>query len=266
MNRERLMRASERWFRFLVGLYSPDFRDDMGDGVVETYRDRANDALDRGGLFSLAGVWLRALVDALRNGPGDRAHPAAWWRRGGNWGRDVELASRRLHRAPGLVIAMVGTLTIGLGTFAVVYTFVQKILIEPIPYRSPGDLYFVWRDYRAYFDLDRGWLAGTDVAELQKAGGPIEDAAGMLRQLVTLTPREGADATEISVISARGRPGCRRAARRVEREDHGRDRTGCAEATANQRGADRRLRVRGAATGGDGAVRRGFGIRHPSAA
>jgi len=201
MNRERLMRASERWFRFLVGLYSPDFRDDMGEGVVETYRDRANEALDRGGLFSLAGVWLRALVDALRNGPGDRARPAAWWRRGGNWGRDVELASRRLRRAPGLVLAMVGTLTVGLGTFAVVYTFVQKILIEPMPYRDPGDLYFVWRDYRAFFDLDRGWVAGTDVAELQKAGGPIEDAAGMLRQLVTFAAREGADATEISVIS-----------------------------------------------------------------
>jgi len=171
MNRERLLRASERWFRFLVGLYSPDFRDDMGDGVVETYRDRANEALSRGGVFSLAGVWLRALVDALRNGPGERARPAAWWRRGGNWGRDVELASRRLRRAPGFVLAMVGTLTVGLGTFAVVYTFVQKILIEPMPYRHPGDLYFVWRDYRAYFDLDRGWLGGTDVAELQKAGG-----------------------------------------------------------------------------------------------
>jgi putative ABC transport system permease protein len=201
MNRERLLRASERWFRLLTGLYSPDFRDDMGDGVVETYRDRANEALNRGGVFRLAGVWLRALVDALRNGPGDRARPAAWWRRGGNWGRDVELASRRLRRAPGLVLAMVGTLTVGLGTFAVVYTFVQKILIEPMPYRDPGGLYFVWRDYRAFFDLDRGWLAGTDVAELQKAGGPIEDAAGMLRQLVTFSAREGADATEISVIS-----------------------------------------------------------------
>ena len=200
MNRERLLRASERWFRFLVGLYSPDFRDDMGDGVVETYRDRANEALSRGGVFSLAGVWLRALVDALRNGPGERARPAAWWRRGGNWGRDVELASRRLRRAPGFVLAMVGTLTVGLGTFAVVYTFVQKILIEPMPYRHPGDLYFVWRDYRAYFDLDRGWLGGTDVAELQKAGGPIEDAAGLTRQLVTFSAREGADATEIAVL------------------------------------------------------------------
>ena len=200
MKRERLMRASEWWFRTLVRLYSPDFRDDMGDGVVETYRDRANDALNRGGIFRLAGVWIRAFGDSLRNGPGERLRPAALWRRGGNWGRDAELATRRLLRAPGLVLAMVGTLTVGLGTFAVVYTFVQKILIEPMPYRDSDDLYFVWRDYRAYFDLDRGWLGGTDVAELQKAGGVIEDAAGILRQLVTFAAREGAEPTEASVI------------------------------------------------------------------
>ncbi len=200
MKRERLMRASEWWFRTLVRLYSPDFRDDMGDGVVEAYRDRANDALNRGGIFRLAGVWIRAFGDSLRNGPGERLRPAALWRRGGNWGRDAELATRRLLRAPGLVLAMVGTLTVGLGTFAVVYTFVQKILIDPMPYRDSDDLYFVWRDYRAFFDLDRGWLGGTDVAELQKAGGVIEDAAGTLRQLVTFAAREGADATEVSVI------------------------------------------------------------------
>ena len=44
----------------------------------------------------------------------------------------------------------VGTLTIGLGLFAVVYTAVQKILIDPMPYRNPGDLYYVWRDYRNF--------------------------------------------------------------------------------------------------------------------
>ena len=77
--------------------------------------------------------------------------------------------------------------------FAVVYTVVHKILIEPMPYRDPDDLYFVWRDYGPIFDLKRGWLGGTDVAELQKAGGVIEDAAGLQRQLGdVLALREGA--------------------------------------------------------------------------
>jgi predicted permease len=195
-----LLRASERWFQLLLRLFPADFRDEMGVGFVETYRDRARDALARGGVLRLAGVWLRAIPDSLRNGPGERAHPAAAWRRGGNWGRDVEIATRRLLRAPALVAAVAGTLTLGLGTFAVVYTVVQRMLIDPMPYEDPDDLYFVWRDYGPMIDMKRGWLGGTDIAELQKAGGAIQDASGVGRLLATLSVREGAEPAEVSVL------------------------------------------------------------------
>ena len=200
MTSDRLIRASERWFRLLLRLYPPDFRDDMGEGLVEAYRDRARDTLSRRGLVGLMLLWARAVVDSLRNGPGERTRPAVSWRRNGDWGRDAELATRRLLRAPAFVIAIVGTLTVGLGTFAVVYTVVHKILIERMPYKDPGDLYYVWRDYRAYFDLDRGWLGGTDVAELQRTGGVIEDAVGLLRQQATFSEKEGGDPMEIAVM------------------------------------------------------------------
>ncbi len=200
MNRERLLALSDRWFRLLRRLYPPDFRDDMGDAFVEAYRDSARDALKRGGIVRLVTVWIRAVADSLRNGPGERVRPAVSWRRAGNWGRDAELATRRLIRAPALTLAMVGTLTVGLGLFAVVYTVVQRVLIDRMPYKNADDLYFVWRDYGPIFDLKRGWLSGPDVAELQKAGGIIEGAAGIGRQLATFAMREGADPTEISIL------------------------------------------------------------------
>ena len=200
MSDGRLMKASERWFRLLLRLYPADFRDEMGDAVVETYRDRAHEALNRGGVFLLPFVWVVALADSLRNGLGERARPAAAWRRVGHWGRDTEFAFRRLTRSPALVAAVIGTLTVGLGMFAVVYTVVQKILIEPLPYRDPDDLHFVWRDYGPVIELKRGWLGGSDVAALQQAGGAIEDAAGLLRQLVTFSPAGGAEPTEIAVM------------------------------------------------------------------
>src|SRR4029453_128134 len=126
--------------------------------------------------------------------------PAAAGRRRGNWGRDVGLVTRRLARAPAFVAATVGTLTVGLGMFAVVYTATQKILIDPMPYRNPGDLYFVWRDYGPIQDLKRGGLSGSDVVELQKAGGVIEKAAGLQRFLGGIFAlREGSDPIEIAV-------------------------------------------------------------------
>ena len=200
MTPDRWMAFSERWFRVLLHFYPPDFRDDMGESVVEAYRDRARDALARGGPSRLAGVWLRALLDSVRNGPGERARPAAWWRRSGQWGRDGELVLRRLARAPTFVAATVGTLTVGLGMFTVVYTAVQKVLIEPMPYRDAEDLYFVWRDYGSIADVKRGSLAGTDILELQKAGGVIEAAAGLQRCLCGIfSAGEMAEPMEIAV-------------------------------------------------------------------
>jgi len=200
MMRNRILHISERWFRLLHRLYPPDFRDEMGDAMIEAYMDRARDALKTGGPTRLVPLWLRALLDSLRNGPAERARPAASWRRAGNWGRDVELVRRRLVRSPIFAATTIGTLTIGLGMFAVVYTAVQKILIDPMPYKHPGDLYYVWRDYGNIADVKRGSLAGTDIVELQKANGAIEDAAGMQAFLGGIFAlREGAEPMEIAV-------------------------------------------------------------------
>jgi len=177
---------SERWFRLLLRLYPVDFREEMGEALVEAYRDRCRKAAARGGAAALTGIWFRALVDSLRNGLGERARPGITWRRTGDWGRDAELAMRRLVRAPAFTLSMLGTLTVGLGAFAVVYAVVDQILLEPLPYRRPNDLYFAWRDYTTLFDLKRGWVAGPDITALRDAGGPIQAVVGLRRDRRTL--------------------------------------------------------------------------------
>jgi putative ABC transport system permease protein len=158
-------------------LYPPDFRDEMGDALVETYRDRATEAFKTGGTMRLARVWFAALRDSVRNGLGERARPAVSWRRNGDWGRDMELVLRRFRQKPMFVIAALTTLTVGLSIFAVVFTAVDKILIESLPYKGPGDLYEVHAEF-TNLKVSRAPLSGLEVSELQKAGGPIQDAAG----------------------------------------------------------------------------------------
>ena len=122
------------------------------------------------------------------------------WRHVGNWGRDVELVRRRLARAPLFTATTIGTLVIGLGMFAVAYTAVQKVLLDPMPYQNPGDLYYVWRDYGATADIKRGSVAGTDILELQKANSVIEAAAGLQPMLGGIfSLREDAEPIEIAV-------------------------------------------------------------------
>ena len=81
-------------------------------------------------------LWLRALIDSLRNGSAEKARPAASWRRSGNWGRDIELVTRRLVRSPMFAASTIATLTVGLGMFAFVATAVQRVLIDPMPYKD----------------------------------------------------------------------------------------------------------------------------------
>lgn len=200
MTTDRLVGWSERWFRLLQQFYPPDFRDTMGDAVVETYRDRASDALRRGGIVGLALVWMRALQDSVRNGVGERVQPAVSWRRNGNWGRDIEVATTRLLRARSFALLTIATLTIGLAMVAVVYTVVFKVLIQPMPYRDPSALYYVWRDYGPIADMKRGAVSGNDVAELQTSKAVIEDVAALQPMLGGIfAPREGADPQEIAV-------------------------------------------------------------------
>jgi putative ABC transport system permease protein len=189
MTHDGLMRVSARWFRLLLRAYPADFRDELGTDVVDAYLSRARVALNERGVTGLAWLWVRALADAVRNGIGERLRPAASWRRTGNWGRDLELARRRLWRSPVFVVATLGTLTVGLGAFAVVYTAVDKILLERMAYRDPDDLYFVWRDQSASGGVSRDWLAGPDVADLQNAGGVIESAVGMQLSVPTISTR-----------------------------------------------------------------------------
>jgi hypothetical protein len=85
---------TDRWFRLLLRCYPADFREEAGDDLIATYKDRAREALVRGRL-ALAGVWLSAFRDSIRNGLGERWHPAVVWRRRGvtgdatsNWPAD----------------------------------------------------------------------------------------------------------------------------------------------------------------------------------
>lgn len=208
MSDERWLARSRRWLRLLLLLYPAAFRARMGEALVEEYMQRCRAALQDGGVSELLRTWARAFGDAARNGPAERIRPGGAWpdvaapgrREASDWVRDGTLVVRRVARAPLFAGSMVGTLSVGLGAFAVVFALVHNVLLAPMPYDDPDELYYVWRDYRAFFDLDRGWLGGTDVAALAEEGDVIVDAAAIQRGLAVLSGEESADPVEIAVM------------------------------------------------------------------
>jgi hypothetical protein len=55
--------GGERWLRLLLALYPEDFRDEMGEGWLEAYRDRLREARRRAGGPGALAVACRALGD-----------------------------------------------------------------------------------------------------------------------------------------------------------------------------------------------------------
>lgn len=55
-------------------------------------------------------------------------------------GRDLRLAFRSLGRSPGFTVAAALTVALGIGSTTVVFSFVNGILLSPLPFRDPGRL------------------------------------------------------------------------------------------------------------------------------
>jgi len=85
-----------------------------------------------------------------------------------NLASELRQAFRRLRRAPVFLVVSVLTLGIGIGAFTSVFGLADAILFEEMPYESPEELAWVWRNYE-WASLPRGWLSGPDIAELRKA-------------------------------------------------------------------------------------------------
>lgn len=56
MSESRVLGVAEAWQRLLLRLYPVDFREELGEDMVEAYRDKCRAAFRRGGAWSVARV------------------------------------------------------------------------------------------------------------------------------------------------------------------------------------------------------------------
>ncbi|HTV05204.1 MAG TPA: ABC transporter permease [Acidobacteriaceae bacterium] len=57
-----------------------------------------------------------------------------------NLWRDVRYALRQLRKSPGFAATVIGTLALGIGAAAAMFTVVDHVLLQPVPYRNAGRL------------------------------------------------------------------------------------------------------------------------------
>jgi len=149
----------ERAFRTLLHLYPSQMREELGDAMVEFFRDRISDARAAHGSLGVLEAWGATMADVVRNAPlarydalrraisrvtspvpravvaarrKDRMFSSIW--------QDVRLAIRGVRRAPSFSALVIATLALGIGANVAIFSIVNGILLKPLPFADPERL------------------------------------------------------------------------------------------------------------------------------
>jgi predicted permease len=144
------MTAIERWiYRRLLRLYPAAFRARFATPMLRACADRRAEAARRG-ILALPRFWIAALMDVVRNAAAERRNARAraarerGRRSGAGLGQDLRQALRNVRRQPGVTLAVLLTVGLGIGANATVFSAVNALL-GSLPFPDAGRLVQVWQ-------------------------------------------------------------------------------------------------------------------------
>jgi putative ABC transport system permease protein len=211
--------VDRRFAWWLVWLYPPRFRRDVGLGLVDAIDDRMR-ARRAGGASSI-GTRVPAILDTMRNAPAEWVATLRENRRGrrtpdaagdgnpmhvrsgfpsGNLrpGRrtsgertvidkltqDIRYALRLWRRRPTFAIVGILTLALGVGANTAMFSIVNAVLLRPLPYAHADRLVSIWGRTASF---PRGLLTYNEYEEIRRQSGTVESIGLYLPQSVNLT-------------------------------------------------------------------------------
>jgi predicted permease len=91
---------------------------------------------------------------------------------------DARYAWRALMTARGVTAVIVTTLALAIAANTAIFSIVSALLIQPLPYRHPDRLAFIWLN-RSDVGYPRGPLSGPDLRDLRQTNTTFEEIAAI---------------------------------------------------------------------------------------
>jgi predicted permease len=89
--------------------------------------------------------------------------------------QDIRYGARMLCKNPGFTIVAVLTLALGIGANTAIFSVIEKVLLEPLPYDHPESLIEVWNTYKP--TVPRGGISPGDYQDWRRAAKTVSDLA-----------------------------------------------------------------------------------------
>jgi hypothetical protein len=91
---------------------------------------------------------------------------------------DLKFAIRQLRKSPGFTLTAILTLAIGIGGVVAVFSLVEAVLLQPLPFADPGRLVRVHEGIEHQFEITN--LPAPDVIQVARDNRTFSDVAGFI--------------------------------------------------------------------------------------
>jgi len=115
--------------------------------------------------------------------------------------RDVAYAWRGLRNAPGFTAAALATLALGVAANTAIFSVAHALLVQPLPFRDPARLVFVWADQTAE-GYPRAPLSGPELRDLDERSSQFEGFGGIWATTAALTGEGDPEQLRIGLVTS----------------------------------------------------------------
>ncbi len=105
----------------------------------------------------------------------------------GTLGQDLRYGMRQLRKNPGFTAVAVLTLALGIGANTAMFSVVNAVLLDPLPYHEPNRLVTLWETNNAFGSPGPGSMTDPDYVQLRAQNQVFNDAAAFRGQTFNLT-------------------------------------------------------------------------------